>query len=221
MVPAGVWVVSEEQQPDWRQTNAVPYGIYIYDWVTRDVFMDESEEVISTSTSCLFEVGFLKRVPYMFDEDDDSDWDLELEEVMYGCDFGNQFVPPVVDNDNDTSTRVGARNSGGQGRVLGAATSTNVCDGMFITSYMRMGQDNPVEQVYRLQVFLTVLGLQTPLTGIFDAATDAAVRAFQSRYVNDVLSPWGITDPTGYVFKTTRAKINNMVCPGSEPAPVI
>mgnify|MGYP000008533503 CR=1 FL=1 len=64
-----------------------------------------------------------------------------------------------------------------------------------------------------------------PITGVFDAATDAAVKEFQATHQADVLMPWfeaGLmshANPTGYVYKTTRWKINNIVCPGSEVLP--
>jgi hypothetical protein len=112
--------------------------------------------------------------------------------------------------------------------VLGAATSTVAtstvafnCEGMYINSYMRMGQENNAGDVLKLQIFLNAMGITAPTSSVFDIATDAAVRSFQTKYMADVLAPWGLTNGTGYVFKTTRAKINNMVCPGSEVTPTI
>jgi Putative peptidoglycan binding domain len=112
------------------------------------------------------------------------------------------------------------------GEVLGASTSTATttavkCEGMYLKSYMRMGQQNDQADVVRLQAFLNSVGIAASSTGVFDAATDAAVRKFQTTYMSDVLAPWKITNGTGYVYKTTRAKINNIVCPGSEPTPKI
>ena len=109
-------------------------------------------------------------------------------------------------------------------KVLGASTSTIpafTCDGMYIKSYMRMGKNNDAGDVLKLQVFLNAKGMTTPTDGIFGTSTDAAVRKFQVDYMSDILAPWKINTGTGYVYKTTRAKINNMVCPGSEPTPKI
>lgn len=107
--------------------------------------------------------------------------------------------------------------------MLGAATTTvsGLCEGMFLKSYLRKGQTNDSKDVTKLQVFLSAVGIATPVTGTFDAATDASVRTFQTKYLGAVLAPWGITNGTGYVFKTTRATINNMVCPGSEVVPTV
>jgi peptidoglycan hydrolase-like protein with peptidoglycan-binding domain len=71
----------------------------------------------------------------------------------------------------------------------------------------------------KLQIFLNAVGIVVPITSVFDEATDQAVRTFQLKYLVDVLTPWDISEATGYVYKTTRAKINNMVCPGSEAVP--
>ncbi|MEZ4200024.1 MAG: hypothetical protein R3B69_00240 [Candidatus Paceibacterota bacterium] len=77
----------------------------------------------------------------------------------------------------------------------------------------------------KLQYFLRAeMVTDLLLTGTFDAATDAAVRSFQGKYQPEVLQPWadigyGDGTPTGYVYKTTRWKINNIVCPGSEAMP--
>lgn len=49
-----------------------------------------------------------------------------------------------------------------------------------------------------------------PLSGIFDSETEQATRSFQSIYESDVLTPWGITDPTGIFYKTTRMKANQL-----------
>ena len=73
----------------------------------------------------------------------------------------------------------------------------------------------------KLQMFLTGQGFYTPATGIFDAMTDANVRLFQAKYATEILAPWDITEPTGYVYKTTLWKLNNLVCPGSQAMPVL
>ncbi len=107
--------------------------------------------------------------------------------------------------------------------VLGA--STGQC-GMLITDYLRMGIENDPNQVRWLQFFLFGQGyFDVTVNGEFDAATDAAVRAFQEKHRADILDPWvtngilTVSNPTGWVYQLTRYKINNIICPGSEPMP--
>jgi hypothetical protein len=74
---------------------------------------------------------------------------------------------------------------------------------------------NDPDQVTKLQTFLNKwMGTNLSLTGIYDSATFAAVEAFQNKYVNQVLKPWGENTPaTGLVYLSTVWQINNMECP--------
>ena len=100
------------------------------------------------------------------------------------------------------------------GKVLGASCSP------ILTSYLRQGRKNPVDQVKILQNFLNGnLGINLPVTGFFGPATFKAVTAFQTKYYSSVLTPWlpyGLAhdhDATGYVYKTTKYEINYLACP--------
>ena len=110
-----------------------------------------------------------------------------------------------------TSTDTGAP----QGEVLGAST----CTEPLLTDYMRQGKPNDPEQVKLLQQFLNdhmQAGLE--VTGFFGPLTTKAVEEFQLKYWEDILAPWvphglqGDHTPTGYVYKTTLRKINNLFC---------
>lgn len=84
----------------------------------------------------------------------------------------------------------------------------------YISKYMRYGANNDSEEVKKLQTFLkNNEGMnEVDITGQFDLATRGAVKAFQDRYKSDVLSPWGVKAPTGYVYYTTQKKINEIYC---------
>ena len=90
----------------------------------------------------------------------------------------------------------------------------SVCKaGDYITAYMKQGIDNNPVEVTKLQNFLNEYeGANISVTGVFDASTTAAVKVFQVKYTKDVLSPWGITNPTGIVYITTTHEINNIFC---------
>ena len=50
------------------------------------------------------------------------------------------------------------------------------------------------------------------LNGVFDQKTFDAVSAFQVKYFDDILKPWGHTLPTGYVYILTLKKVNEIYC---------
>jgi|GEM_PF-6853058 len=110
-----------------------------------------------------------------------------------------------------------------EGEVLGATTSelAQFClDGRLLTSNLGMGKNNPPEQVKLLQQFLNQeLGLSIPVTGAYGPMTLAAVNQFQAKYADEILAPWGLTQPTGYVGILTRYMIDKLVCGASYPKP--
>jgi hypothetical protein len=197
--------VSEEQRPSWNQTATIQNG-------------DPIE-----SATCQFLVG---EIVYGNEET------IVYLPPEYRCEFGNHEVvtpPTPVPDDSDRRS-----SNGGDGTrtlrtvlptptVLGAST-TNSCP--FLIDFMQIGVSNDSWEVTKLQMFLSiVMGLPTPVTGIFDSTTDANVKLFQERYRSEILDPWyerGIVPhnrPTGFVYKTTRWKINDIICPGFEPYP--
>ncbi len=91
----------------------------------------------------------------------------------------------------------------------------------YLTSYIRFGATNDKTQVLKLQVFLDKFeGDSVPLSGTYDEATMQAVEAFQTKYAASVLTPWGITQPTGYVYLTTEQMINTIYCGGHTSFPL-
>jgi hypothetical protein len=120
---------------------------------------------------------------------------------------------------NGRSSNSTSNNSGG-GEVLGEETSAPVCS-EYLTSYIRFGADNDTQQVTRLQTVLKDFeGAPIEITGVYDAATLAAVNAFQLKYASEVLEPWGIHEPTGFVYLTTKKKINEVYCQGMTQFPL-
>ncbi|KKT29040.1 MAG: hypothetical protein UX43_C0010G0024, partial [Candidatus Giovannonibacteria bacterium GW2011_GWB1_46_20] len=48
-------------------------------------------------------------------------------------------------------------------------------------------------------------------TDFFGPLTKAAVIRCQEQHAQEILAPWGLTKGTGFVGKTTRAKINELM----------
>ncbi len=68
------------------------------------------------------------------------------------------------------------------------------------------------EKVAEMQQFLSVEMDRTfPESGVFGLATEQAVSAFQRKYAEDILTPWGIDSPTGYWYRTTPRKANEIL----------
>ena len=195
-VPEGVWTVREVEQEGWRQTAPA-------------------------SGSCEFEfVNPAIQKDFLFFDEVESD-----EDSKYTCDFGNYEGGEIRTGGSGSGGLSSSSASTPEEQVLGASTSQ--C-GMYLYDYMKQGQENKVFEVQKLQLFLlSQKYYDVGLSGVFDSATDAGVKAFQAAHSADVLKPWvdlGIAadeTPTGYVYKTTRWKINDMVCPGSESFPTL
>jgi hypothetical protein len=65
----------------------------------------------------------------------------------------------------------------------------------------------------KLQTFLNNFeAFSLAVNGTYDMATYNAVKAFQVKYANFILTPWGATQPTGYVYYTTKKTINEIYC---------
>lgn len=138
--------------------------------------------------------------------------DGDQKEVPSGKELKDgQCVDVQVESGGSTGGGSGGGGGGG-GSVLGTTTPALAC-GVYITTFMRQGQENDPEQVKRMQGILKNFeGADVEETGVYDAKSVAAINAFQLKYADEVLTPWGIKAPTGYVFLTTRKKLNEVYC---------
>lgn len=236
VVATGTYSVGEVMQTGWTQSEVRQDG---------DIVLSEAEMALCSFTledeaseiyegDFRFSAALVENVP---------------EEVSYMCDFYNErdaetgegdgetgtgggTLPDNVDEDDGGSSSSGSRSTGTRVRqatpqplVAGASTSNpSVCP--LLTDYMQIGIQNDAWEVTKLQMFLSmVMGYEQPVTGFFGRVTDANVKRFQEQYRDEVLDPWferGIVPhnrPTGFVYKTTLWKINDIVCPGSVEYP--
>ena len=90
--------------------------------------------------------------------------------------------------------------------VAPSQTQSTICK---YTTTLRLGSRG--REVKDLQLFLKSRGTSIYPEGVvnslFDKATKRAVIRFQELYAQDVLQPWGILKGTGYVYRTTKAKM--------------
>lgn len=199
----GPWIVEEEMQEGWSQVDVLANNGYT------ETYIDDVDQY------CVF---FDYRAARSIDSGDNADTD-----PSYSCTFINN-APDVIE-EPEQPTRSGSTGTrtkrAPRGQVLGATTQC----GLWLNDYMQKATENDTYQVLKLQVFLTLQGFATPLTGIFDATTEANVKLFQTKYADTVIKPWfekGIVPhnrPTGFVYKTTRWQINDIMCPGIEAYP--
>ena len=80
------------------------------------------------------------------------------------------------------------------------------------TQYLKLNSRvNDINEAKRWQKFLNdELNAGLIIDGKFGPLSFQAVKNFQAKYVTDILLPWGITIPTGYIYKSTRAKANSL-----------
>ncbi len=89
-----------------------------------------------------------------------------------------------------------------------------------IKTYIRYGAENDVEDVRKLEIFLNEKqGESLVVDGVYGAEDVAAVKRFQQKYASEVLGVWGLSEPTGYVYRTTLMKINSFYCSASITCP--
>jgi peptidoglycan hydrolase-like protein with peptidoglycan-binding domain len=89
----------------------------------------------------------------------------------------------------------------------------NQC-GPYLLKYIKLGAKNDPVEVRKLQRFLIDHEQEKlKIDGKYKLTDYQAVKRFQEKYSGEVLGPWGSIKPTGYVYKTTVAKINSFMCP--------
>jgi hypothetical protein len=164
---------------------------------------DLTDEIITTGTSTV-DVNTLGDYTVTYTvEDSGGLTDLKTRTVR---------IVPADDGGNNGGGGGGGSGGRSGGRVLGEQIEPTTC--FYLRDHLKQGWQNDVTEVLKLQLFLkTFEGFSNlEATGTFDDATFSAVSAFQIRYFNDILAPWGHDTSTGFVYILTKKKVNEIFC---------
>jgi len=115
------------------------------------------------------------------------------------CVYATEPIQPTIEKESVTTNN-------------NEAVPATICT-PYLTENIRLGQANNPTEVNKLITFLNEKeGQSLAVDGMYDADDEAAVKQFQVKYRTAVLDIWGLSEPTGYVYITTRNKINSFYC---------
>lgn len=85
-------------------------------------------------------------------------------------------------------------------------------ENLHFSGYIHIKKENNSDDVTKLQKFLnTFEGEKLDIDGTYKISDLEAVQRFQLKYTEFILAPWGIKNPTGYVYKTTLKMIHTIL----------
>ncbi|MCK5096060.1 MAG: PKD domain-containing protein [Candidatus Pacebacteria bacterium] len=89
---------------------------------------------------------------------------------------------------------------------------------VYLLEYIQLGAANNPVEVEKLERFLNEYeGESLAVNGLYEQADFEAVERFQIKYRESILDPWNHDAATGYVYITTKKKINEIYCNSEFP----
>ncbi|MCI0542644.1 DUF5011 domain-containing protein [bacterium] len=147
----------------------------------------------------------------------DNDGDGKIDAKDPGCHSdGNpdntSTYQPFDNDETDTPSGSGSPSTGSVSSSGGTGSSTgSQCS--YLNEFIKRGANNNPVEVMKLQSFLKIFeGANVTVSGFYDDASYNAVLRFQEKYFGDILAPWGHDRGTGFVYLTTRKKVNEIYC---------
>jgi len=125
------------------------------------------------------------------------------------------YFRPIADRNGSTGEVVGKEVFYEfKGEVKGVTdTPAEIAPCNYLLEYIKLGAGNNPIEVKKLETFLNIFeGEKLAVNGIYEQVDFDAVFRFQKKYSEKVLSPWNHNEPTGYVYITTKKKINELYC---------
>jgi len=112
--------------------------------------------------------------------------------------------------DNVQGTKTGSKNTTVTKKTETKRTVT--CNTLINTS-LALGSSNSTNDMALLEDFLnTYQDEDLEVNGVFENEDERAVMRFQEKYRNIILTPLGLSEPTGNVYAATRNHINSLYC---------
>ncbi len=138
---------------------------------------------------------------------------LSAEDVLW-----ESYVPPSIVASGSTSEISSSwskdeseETSQNITEAEGASDQWDICSSPLIGP-LSIGAENSQKQMKKLESFLQSKWYVSEVDGVFGENDLEAVKKLQLEYKEEMLDPWGITEPTWYVWRTTVATINDIAC---------
>lgn|GEM_PF-2306880 len=162
------------------------------------------------------------------DEPSEGDYDLTVNNLECGTTYHfraeayiyGEELPRVGEDKTFTTSSCGSKSgnnhvvSGGYRPATTAVTTptTPSCIiPLYPTAPIKLGAQNNPEQVKLLEQFLNQFeNANLPVDGIYSTTDELAVKHWQEKYASEILTPWGETAGTGYIYTTSLAKIRTI-----------
>lgn len=140
------------------------------------------------------------------EESENVSWTEESEDTTENIDSSSS-----KQEEEDTSNETQSNDWESTEDTESADTVATLCESPLIGP-IAFGGNNNVDEVKRLEKFLQSQGVDIQVDGKYGTDDFEAVKDFQLKYRADILDPWDISNPTGYVYRTTVKKINEVAC---------
>lgn len=154
-------------------------------------------------------------------EESDRVWETPSSEKLSADDVLSEYIAREESEENaEEESQTGSlleeeednlQNQEDISEEVGELDIVNICSVPLVWP-IGLGWENDENEVKRLENFLNSQWENLSIDGVYGQADFEAVNRFQLKYKAQILDPWGITNPTGYVFKTTVKTMNEVAC---------
>ncbi len=200
-----VWFEPRENMAYDSVTDCLDDGTFSYTYNLNVIYQEFSGVKLPVTLSARQKDSVLNI------SDSSNEVTLTEEVVSSGGGGGSVISEKFLKNDlpvKKTEAQDSATTTVTTEKVFGASRTCPV-----FTKFIEYGlENNDVNEVKMWQEFLNKqenAGLN--VTGFYDFPTYNAVKRFQEKYSEEVLTPWGAKSGTGYVYKTTTKKANQLL----------